>query len=922
MKRITLFILTLAIVAGTFAPVTVSLTLPHSPSLGTTEAKAQTTPDQTKVLQTNAGILQNVTPSFVGNLLDASANAVLYQKAHKEENLVGDNIGKCGIIFGTFSNCIVWIFYYIPYAVSGWLMKESAVIFDSMAAITLSSTFYSGVSFLTDGWGIIRDFSNIFFIIILLMAALSLILGIELGHANPKKLIASVVLIAIVINFSFFITEAVIDMSNALGLVFYNQIVVTTKSKDGTVTQQTGDSNSISVALVQAFQPAVLQSGDFWTALKAENNGKVPPFVMIGILVLVGCMYAVVAYSFFVASLSFIGRLATLWLSIIFSPFAFVSYIVPSLHKLEGFGWSSWWSKLIEVAFAAPIYFFFLFLISLMSKSHLVTSGFIKDHGTSATLIVVFISLSVFVYLMLTATKYVKKASGELGNIVVKAGLGAAAFVGGAALGALSGGTSFALRNTVGFAGKSIAENKDRKALAAGEVNDKMRNATNIFGKRLFSPNATDDEIKKSLYFRQAQARAKQTLLFGRKTAASSFDLRQNAAAGKLSEVSGMNFGGPSILGLSTKQSAGGYEGGTARRSKKIKDFQESLGYNHEAQQNLLDNIEQREVDIKKLENDMSTDRLIRDAGRRVGATEEEKRLGLEADARMREIQANLNRMNSGAKADELKVYTKEDVEAAIREGVVNRVTGQLFSKKDIGTAKGTGEIDPRTGREVPNARFYQAADVINKTKKADGTFVEEKDVNRTVRMENVGLGGLKKAQETQMKALANSYAHFRMLNAGYDVHGMKTDALGNIKTLGHFGPSGEATADSLRRFGRSMRKSLGSAAMGAAVGTAIAGPLGAAVGALGGSIGQVIKDIVRPDYRIRGQEAAAISLATDTHHQIHEFTTKYKSPTSGIFSMFKGLFSGGGGGGHGGGDHGHSQGGGGGHGGGGGGHH
>ena len=100
-------------------------------------------------------------------------------------------------------------------------MALTAQVFDFTAALTLSDEMYRA-KFITTIWTIVRDFSNIFFILILLYAAFQVILG--LGHGGGKKIVASVILIALLVNFSLFISRVVVDAGNVLGLIFYNKI--------------------------------------------------------------------------------------------------------------------------------------------------------------------------------------------------------------------------------------------------------------------------------------------------------------------------------------------------------------------------------------------------------------------------------------------------------------------------------------------------------------------------------------------------------------------------------------------------------------------------------------------------------------------------------------------------------------------------
>ena len=76
-----------------------------------------------------------------------------------------------------------------------------------------------------DGWTLVRDLLNLVFIFILLFAAISTIL--QYGNMDIKKILPSLIVVALLVNFSMMITKMVIDASHIFAWEFYNQIDVT-----------------------------------------------------------------------------------------------------------------------------------------------------------------------------------------------------------------------------------------------------------------------------------------------------------------------------------------------------------------------------------------------------------------------------------------------------------------------------------------------------------------------------------------------------------------------------------------------------------------------------------------------------------------------------------------------------------------------
>src|SRR3989338_10218858 len=105
----------------------------------------------------------------------------------------------------------------------GLLTGLAGVILNGIIYYTVGqmSVNYSNLTTINSAWSAIRDLANMGFIFILLYAAIQTILGIG---SDAKKLIVNIIVVAILINFSLFFTKVVIDISNILSNVFYDQI--------------------------------------------------------------------------------------------------------------------------------------------------------------------------------------------------------------------------------------------------------------------------------------------------------------------------------------------------------------------------------------------------------------------------------------------------------------------------------------------------------------------------------------------------------------------------------------------------------------------------------------------------------------------------------------------------------------------------
>ncbi len=204
--------------------------------------------------------------------------------------------------------------------------------------IVNASKNYKNLNAINEGWRVVRDVSNMAFIFVLLYAAIQTILGIG---ENTQRLIVRVVAVAILINFSLFFTQFVIDLSNVLSLTFYDAIVPGAAEK-----------GLLGIGLSDAFmQNLTLQS------LYALPGGQTLSFLSIITTGIMGSiMLLIAAFVFFAIAILFVVRYVILIMVLILSPIAFVAYILPSGTGVEKYK-KQWLDALIGQAFFAPIYF-------------------------------------------------------------------------------------------------------------------------------------------------------------------------------------------------------------------------------------------------------------------------------------------------------------------------------------------------------------------------------------------------------------------------------------------------------------------------------------------------------------------------------------------------------------------------------------
>lgn len=470
---------------------------------------------------------------------------------------------------GTLEGCILQFVYWTFYTLGAWLLAIAASFFNFFIRITLGSELLKS-DFISTAWGVVRDLSNIFFILILLYIAIKIIL--DIGGSEAKKMIVRVIIMALLINFSMFMTQVIIDSSNILALVFYNKInTVDKKSANPNLAASLIDTatgyKDLAGGLTQSFNPVYKLPSEFFTDAgiikipgRPPITGPVSLGTLIGITVIAGAIMLFAAYALFISALSFLGRLIELFVLIIFSPFAFMSWSLPYLEGIDYLGWKSWLSRLLKTAFMAPVFMFFLYFIFLLLGKDMFTDSLKNGKGTVNTLLSIIIPALVILLLLIKATSFAKKGAGQFGEAMIKGGT----MVGGLALGAATGGAAFALRAGIGGAG--------------GYTANKLASGANKFGTTRFGNAIGANKLASGLTSIGAAAQR------------SSFDVRGTGLGKAFSSATGLKLG---------EAQKGGIE--QARKDKVEKRMKRADGLKVREDEKLKQKLNKTEQDLQGL---------------------------------------------------------------------------------------------------------------------------------------------------------------------------------------------------------------------------------------------------------------------------------------------------------------------------------
>ncbi|MEI6287969.1 MAG: hypothetical protein WCP18_00060 [bacterium] len=263
---------------------------------------------------------------------------------------VNDNKPDSG---GVVSNFIGWVLYYVATCFA----KLAGLLIQVMVNVAQKNDFLTQPIVL-NGWRIVRDICNNFFIIILLAIAIGTIFRVSAYHY--KQLLPKLLIMAVLINFSKMIAGIMIDFSQMIMMFFVSPFA-----------GDTGPSIILgSVGLHKLYQ--LEQAGQASSADIGNLSWQIIFGLFFAIIlaviacVVVACITIILVY-----------RIVMLWFLVILSP---APYLLATFPKGESYA-SMWWSEITKYLVVGPVMMFFLYL-SFFS-GYRDASG-IDDHTASA----------------------------------------------------------------------------------------------------------------------------------------------------------------------------------------------------------------------------------------------------------------------------------------------------------------------------------------------------------------------------------------------------------------------------------------------------------------------------------------------------------------------------------------------------------
>ena len=217
-----------------------------------------------------------------------------------------------------------------------------------------------GTNFLTSGiggavdilWVAVRDIFNITFIFGLVFIGLKMILNSD--DPGTRRWLVSLIMAALLVNFSLYITKTVVDFSNIMATQIAKGFPTNT---DGDITVSEGFMSTFGIQ-------QILSKGDTSSMPSHVQTDGAAYAYIFGAMIL----FIVTAFVFAAGAIMLFIRYAALCLYMVLSPLMFLSWVFPQMSGIT----SKYWHGFLGRSFFAPIYlllvYFSIYLLNAWAK--------------------------------------------------------------------------------------------------------------------------------------------------------------------------------------------------------------------------------------------------------------------------------------------------------------------------------------------------------------------------------------------------------------------------------------------------------------------------------------------------------------------------------------------------------------------------
>ncbi len=277
-----------------------------------------------------------------------------------------------------------------------WLLGVAAITLDNSVYYTVvhMGSYVNNLSAVGVAWRILRDLGNIVLIFGFVALGIEVILDLNF-YGGGTKMLPTLILAAVFLNFSLFAAEAVVDVGNLFATEFYTQINNGQAAAPQNYTGTNIANNGISLAVMnQLGLQTIYGAAISTTNTTAPASGAAGtlgltnsivsgtnsifqsghPFILGFMSILI---FMIAAFVFFSLAFVLIARFVVLIFLIIVAPIGIAGLAVPKLDKVAG----DWWGTLFAQTLTAPA----MLLMLYVALAVITDANFLTGFGVNGT---------------------------------------------------------------------------------------------------------------------------------------------------------------------------------------------------------------------------------------------------------------------------------------------------------------------------------------------------------------------------------------------------------------------------------------------------------------------------------------------------------------------------------------------------------
>lgn len=256
---------------------------------------------------------------------------------------------------------------YAMFTVVNFVLWIAGMLFNVAVVFTVFqfAAYFGNTEGIHAAWTVLRDLGNIVLLFGFIFMGLGTVLNLH--EYTIKKALPGFIIFAVLLNFSLFASQAVIDVANVLASSFYAQAM----DEGGGCTNESAD--DFLPCINDGIAGKVMQISGVASAYSLNVGFRYfeDPIQTIVFMFGLTVFSAIAASVLFAGAIMFMFRATVLVFLMVLSPIGFAGMAVPPLQKLA----NDWWSNLIKNAFFAPVYILFVLVALKVGEGLVPNSG-------------------------------------------------------------------------------------------------------------------------------------------------------------------------------------------------------------------------------------------------------------------------------------------------------------------------------------------------------------------------------------------------------------------------------------------------------------------------------------------------------------------------------------------------------------------